>query len=126
MSPLFSSGFETFKGSSCFIAWSSIVFACFSNALWRGGYIKFACSIIKLLTDDNISSPPRYSYLSIIPEDNADIFVAFLLLSYCDFSSLVLWSVALISFYILSKRFFLKREELSDARVVSITKNMVL
>ena len=28
----------------------------------------------------------------------------------------------MISFYILSKRFFLKREELSDARVVSITK----
>ena len=26
------------------------------------------------------------------------------------------------SFYILSKRLFLKREELSDARVVSITK----
>ena len=29
----------------------------------------------------------------------------------------------MISFYILSKRFFLKREELSDARVVSITNN---
>ena len=28
----------------------------------------------------------------------------------------------MISFYILSKRFFLKREELSDAREVSITK----
>ena len=28
----------------------------------------------------------------------------------------------MISFYILSKRFFLKREELSDARVASITK----
>ena len=28
----------------------------------------------------------------------------------------------MISFYILSKRFFPKREELSDARVVSITK----
>ena len=28
----------------------------------------------------------------------------------------------MISFYILSKRFFLKREGLSDARVVSITK----
>ena len=28
-----------------------------------------------------------------------------------------------ISFYIVSKIFFLKREELSDARVVSVTKN---
>ena len=33
----------------------------------------------------------------------------------------------MISFYILSKRFFLKRKRLSDARVASITKkNMVL
>ena len=31
--------------------------------------------------------------------------------------------IVIISFDILSKRFFLKREELSDARVVSITKN---
>ena len=30
--------------------------------------------------------------------------------------------IVLISFYILSKRFFLKREELSDARVVSLTR----
>ena len=29
----------------------------------------------------------------------------------------------MINFYVLSKRFSLKREELSDARVVSITKN---
>ena len=28
----------------------------------------------------------------------------------------------MINFYILPKRFFLKREELSDARIVSITK----
>ena len=28
----------------------------------------------------------------------------------------------MINFYIVSKRFFLKREELSDGRVVSITK----
>ena len=29
----------------------------------------------------------------------------------------------MINFYIVSKRFFLKREELFDARVVSITKS---
>ena len=29
----------------------------------------------------------------------------------------------MINFYVLSKRFFLKREESSDARVVSITRN---
>ena len=31
----------------------------------------------------------------------------------------------MISFYIFSKRFFLKREELSDARIVSITKKKI-
>ena len=41
--------------------------------------------------------------------------------SYFIFSSIILSSIFMISFYILSKRFFLKREELSDARVVSIT-----
>ena len=44
-------------------------------------------------------------------------------MSYCNFSSLILSSTVMISFYILSKRFPLKRKELSDARVVSIIKN---
>ena len=45
-----------------------------------------------------------------------------LLISYCIFSSIILSSIVIISFYIISKRFFLKHEELSDTRVVSITK----
>ena len=69
-----------------------------------------------------ISLPVRYSYLSILPDDNADIVAFFLLVPYCTFSSLILSSVSMISFYILSERFFLKRKGLSDARVVSITK----
>ena len=48
---------------------------------------------------------------------------ASLLILYCGFLSLILLSIVMISFYILSKRFFLKREEISDARVVSVTKN---
>ena len=48
---------------------------------------------------------------------------ASLLILYCGFLSLILLSIVTISFYILSKRFFLKREEISDARVVSITKS---
>ena len=44
-------------------------------------------------------------------------------MSYRSFLSLILLSVVMISFYILPKRFFLKRKRLSDARVVSITKN---
>ena len=58
----------------------------------------------------------------IFPNYNADIFAASLLITYCSFSSLILSSVVMISFYILSKRFFLKHEGLSDARVTSITK----
>ena len=58
------------------------------------------------------------------PEDNAVIFAATLLISNGSFFlSPILSSLVMISFYILSKRFFLKCEELSDARVVSKTKN---
>ena len=71
----------------------------------------------------------RNSRLSILPDDNADIadidiaddnadFAASLLILYCTFSSLILSSIFMISFYTLSKIFFFKREELSDARVV--------
>ena len=44
-------------------------------------------------------------------------------ISYCSFSSLILPSVAIMSFYILSRRFFLKCKWLSDTRVASRTKN---
>ena len=58
----------------------------------------------------------RNSYLSILPDDNAVIFAASLSIIYCSFSLLILSLVVMINFHILSKRFFLKREELSDAR----------
>ena len=60
--------------------------------------------------------------MSILPDDNADIFSPSLVISCYSFSSLALSSIAMISFYILSKRFFLKCEGLSDVRVASITK----
>ena len=56
------------------------------------------------------------------PDDNADIFAASLLISYCGFLSLILSSVFVISFYILSRKFFLKHKRLSDARVASTIK----
>ena len=59
--------------------------------------------------------------------DNTDIFADSLLYHFeviSFFSSLILVSIVMISFYILSKRFFLKRERLSDARVTSITKKV--
>ena len=45
------------------------------NALPRGEYVKLACSIILLRPYGN-TSPGRYSYLSILPGDNVDIFTA--------------------------------------------------
>ena len=104
------------------IPWSSIAFICFSNALPSGKYGNLACSIIQLWSDGNISLPVRCSYLSILPDDNAYIFAASLLILYCSFSSLILLWILMISFYILFKRFFLKCEELYDAIIVSITK----
>ena len=123
MSSLSYSGFKAFKTSTCFIPWSSIVFICFSNDSPRGECVNLAYSIILLWSDGNISLPVKNSYLSILPDDGADILVASLLILYCTFSFLILSSIIKISFYILSKKFFLKREKLSDTRVVSITKN---
>ena len=45
-----------------------------------------------------------------------------LLITYSSFPSLILSSVVMISFYFLRKRFFLKRERLSDPRLASISK----
>ena len=67
--------------------------------------------------------PGRYSYLSIFPDVDADIFAASLLMSYCSYSSLILSSIIMISLYILSKWLCMKHKGLSQQRVVSIAKN---
>ena len=64
----------------------------------------------------------RYSFLSILPDDNADILAASLLISNCSFSSLILSSIVMVSVHIPSERLFLKDKGLSDAKEVSITK----
>ena len=87
----------------------------------KGEYANLACSIIYLWIESKIYSPIRYSYLSIFPDDNADIFAASPLILYRIFP-LILLLIVMISFYIISKRFFLKHKGLSDARVASITK----
>ena len=100
-------------------------YVCFIKAFPKGEYGDLAFSVICL--EINSSSPVRYSYLSIFPYDDAYIFAASLLIWYCSFSSLNLSTTVMISFYILSKRFFLKYEGLSDARTVSVLKkNIVL
>ena len=78
--------------------------------------------VIFFLSEGSICSPVRHSYLSIFPDDGTDIFAAFLLISCCNFSSLILSSVVMISSYVISEVFFLKCERLTDARVASVTK----
>ena len=82
-----------------------------------------AFCIILYCCGSNFSSPVRYSYLSILPDENRVIFAADLLISYCNFSSLVLSSVVVTILYTSSSRFFQKCNGLSDGRVASITKH---
>ena len=63
--------------------------------------------------------------MSVLLDDNADIFVGsktkIELISYYTFLSLILSTITMTSFYIISKRFILKPKGLSDARVASVT-----
>ena len=56
-------------------------------------------------------------------DNTTDLFASYLLISHFSFSYLILPSIARFSFYILSKRFFLNCEGLSDGKVASNTKN---
>ena len=75
---------------------------------WK--YANWACSIIGLWLEGNISPPVKYSNLSTFQNDKTGIFAASLLTSYFSLSSLILSSIIIISFYIFSKRFFLERK----------------
>ena len=88
---------------SCFYFLFSLIsnrfsFFCFSQNFANGEYIHLACPITRLRFADS------------------------LLITYSSFPSLILSSVVMISFYFLRKRFFLKRERLSDPRLASISK----
>ena len=80
------------------------------NDLLRGEYVNLTVSITLIWSDGNISSSARNWYLSTLPDDNALIFAVSLSISHYNFSSLILSSIFMINFYILSKRFFLNRE----------------
>ena len=92
----------------CCLSWSSIVFVCFFKAFLREEYVNLAYFISLPWSDGYTSSPLRYSYLSIFPDQNADIFAAFLLIAYCSCSTLILPSIAMISFHIFLKGSFWK------------------
>ena len=73
-------GFKTSEASTCFFPRYSIVSLCFSKAFPKEEYVNLAGSIILLWSNRNIYSPVWCSYLSIFPDDNADIFAASLLI----------------------------------------------
>ena len=64
----------------------------------KGEKVNLSCSITLRLSRGSISSPVKCSYLPILPNDNADIFAASLLMLCCSFSSLILSSIVLISY----------------------------
>ena len=68
----------------------------FSKDFSKGEYVNLSFSIIYLRLKGNITSPVRYLYLSNLPDDKPGIFYAFLLISYCSFSSLILSSIVMI------------------------------
>ena len=113
--------FNLLEGTRDFIA-SKCFSVYFSKALPKGEYRNLACFVICPWLEGNISSPVRLSYLSFFPDYSADIFAASLLISCCNFSSLILTLIVMIIFYIRSKILFLKCKGLSDAKVASITK----
>ena len=71
------------------------------------------------------SKNPKYTICEIDYRRNVDICAASLLILYFTFPSLILSSIVMISFYILPKRFILKYEEISDARVEPIAKKRI-
>ena len=78
----------------------------------KGKNANLGCSIICRQLEDNISSTVCKF------DDNVDILAVSLLISNYTFSSQILSSIAIISFYILYKIFVLKHKQLFDARLV--------
>ena len=83
---------------------------------------KFHLFYCLLWSKGNTFSLGRYSYTLTFPDDNVDIFAVSLLILYCSFPSLIFLSIVMITFYILQRRLHLKHKELSDARLLSVTK----
>ena len=115
---------ETLKGFNVwnwFLSCFSNVFVCFSNVFPSRKEVVLA----SLLSDDveRDSSRIRYSYFSILPQDNEHVFAATLLMSYCNLSSLILSLIVMVTLYSPYNRFLQKIKALSDGRALSVTKN---
>ena len=84
------------------------------------------CSIILLWCEGNVSLFLKYLYLPNFSDYHVDIFTASHLIFYCSFSSLLVSSLVMISFYIPCKKLFLEHKGLSDGRVVWLTETCIV
>ena len=66
-------GFRFFKASTSFFPWSLTVFVYFLKTFPKGEKVCLVCFVICSWLEGNISSTVRYLYLSILPDDKADI-----------------------------------------------------
>ena len=86
----------------------------------RGEYVKLGCSSIWYGPEDNNFLPVRYSYLSILPDDKAGFFSIFPKAVLCFIMS-SFSPIAMITFYILSKKLSSKRKKWYDIKIVPLT-----
>ena len=75
------------------------------------------CSSITFLHFPHCSSIP-FTCLSILPDNDADIFVVTLLTSYCNLFALILSPMIMTTLYTFTNRFFQKLMTLFDGRIV--------
>ena len=125
---LISFGFKAFKSSTSFIHWQLIVYTyLFSKCFAERRICKISLIYYSTLIRWQYSSPVKNSCLSVLSDDDVDILAASLLMSYCSFSFLILSSIVLIGFGILSKKdsFWNVKNYLMQVStsVVPITKN---
>ena len=82
---------------------------------FRKNFLERISNLIMTIDNKIIDGKLQYGINRKAPK--IDIFAAFLLISNCSFSSLILSSIVLISFNFVSKRFFLKHKALSSNKI---------
>ena len=107
---------KTLKPSLVFFMDLQLFLSAFRKLLLENMYVNLACFIIWLW------SPVEYSYLSILPEYNTNIFATYLFTYYHSFWSLIFLSIVVITFHIVPKRLCLEQKGLPAGNIVSLSK----
>ena len=97
---------DSSKYQLVFFAWSLTVFVYFLKTFPKGEQVCLVCFVICSWLEGNISSTVRYLYLSILPDNKADIFETSLLIWSCSFSPLIWSSIVMIYYIFITKDFF--------------------